>query len=564
MAIFGLCSGVASRLTFVPSTQCHMTDALLYPPFPSNEPVWGYAPGSAERTALFNALQAARATTVQVPNVIGGREVHTETAIRLAPPHDHRHTLGSASRASRAEVEAAVAAALNAKPRWERTPFEHRAGVFLKAAELIATKYRAQFNAATMLAQSKTAHQSEIDAVCELVDFLRFNVSYAAQLYSQQPGSQPGLWNRVDYRPLEGFVFAITPFNFTAIAGNLPSAPALMGNTVVWKPADSQLFSAHLTMQIFREAGLPDGVINLVMPEGAVAGEVVFRHPAFAGLHFTGSTGVFQSLWRQIGENLPGYKSYPRIVGETGGKDFVLAHPSADIPALVTALVRGAFEFNGQKCSAASRAYLPKSIGQEVMSRLVAELKTVKQGPAEDLSNFVTAVIDERAFDKITGYIERAKKDPKLSVVAGGGFDKSHGYFIEPTVLLSEVPDSEPMREEIFGPVLTVYMYDDAKWTETLALVDQTSPYALTGAIFAQERYALIDAMEALRHAAGNLYLNDKPTGAVVNQQPFGGGRASGTNDKAGSILNLIRWTSPRTIKEVFNPPTDYRYPFLG
>jgi 1-pyrroline-5-carboxylate dehydrogenase len=545
-----------------------MNDALLHPPFPANEPVLAYAPGSPERAAVVAELTRQRATLVRVPNVIGGREVHTDpnaaTTIRLSPPHDHAHSLGTASRATRAHVEQAIAAALAAKRQWERLPFEHRAGIFLKAAELITTKYRAAFNAATMLAQSKTVHQSEIDAVCELADFLRFNVAYAAQLYAQQPGSSPGVWNRLDYRPLEGFVFAITPFNFTAIAGNLPSSAALMGNTVVWKPADSQIYSAHLTMQIFREAGLPDGVINLVMPEGAEAGEVIFAHPEFAGLHFTGSTAVFKALWKQIASNLDHYRSYPRIVGETGGKDFVLAHPSADVAACATALVRGAYEFNGQKCSAASRAYLPKSIAQPILDRVIADLKTIKQGPAEDLSNFVTAVIDERAFDKITGYIDRARKDPNLTILAGGGSDKTKGYFIEPTLILSQTPDSEPMREEIFGPVLTVYVYDDATWAETLTLVDRTSPYALTGAIFAQDRYAQVEAMDALRNAAGNLYLNDKPTGAVVNQQPFGGARGSGTNDKAGSILNLIRWTSPRTIKEVLVSPTDYRYPFLG
>ncbi len=541
-----------------------MSNAVFTPPPPQNEPVLGYAPGSPERAALLAELQAQRSRTVEVPNYIGGERVFGEAAIRLSPPHDHAHTLGRATRATKAHVTQAISAALAAKRDWENLPFAHRAGIFLKAAELISTKYRARFNAGTMLAQSKTAHQSEIDAVCELADFLRFNVAYAQQLYAQQPASSPGMWNRVEYRALEGFVFALTPFNFTAIAGNLPSSAALMGNTVVWKPADSQIYSAYLTMEIFREAGLPDGVINLVFPSGPDAGEVLFKHRDFAGIHFTGSTGVFQTIWRDIATNLPAYKSYPRIVGETGGKDFVLAHPSADVPALVTALVRGAFEFNGQKCSAASRAYIPKSLSKDVLDRLVAELKTIKQGPAEDLSNFVTAVIDERAFTKITGYIDAAKKDANLQIIAGGGYDRSKGWFIEPTVIVSKTPDSVPMCEEIFGPVLTIYVYDDAQWEQTLQLVDATSPYALTGAIFSQERYPIVQAMEALRHAAGNLYLNDKPTGAVVNQQPFGGARASGTNDKAGSILNLIRWTSARTIKEVFNPPTDYRYPFLS
>ncbi len=541
-----------------------MSNAVFTPPLPANEPVLGYAPGSPERAALLAELQAQRARTVQVPNYIGRERVFSEHAIRLSVPHDHAHTLGSATRANAAHVAQAVAAALAAKRDWENLPFEHRAGIFLKAAELITTKYRARFNAGTILAQSKTVHQSEIDAVCELADFLRFNVAYAQQLYAMQPASSPGMWNRVEYRALEGFVFALTPFNFTAIAGNLPSSAALMGNTVVWKPADSQIYSAYLTMEIFREAGLPDGVINLVFPSGPDAGQVLFKHRDFAGIHFTGSTGVFQTIWRDIAANLPQYKSYPRIVGETGGKDFVLAHPSADVPALVTALLRGAFEFNGQKCSAASRAYLPKSIAQDVLGRLTAELKTVKQGSAEDLSNFVTAVIDEKSFAKITAYIDAAKKDPNVQIIAGGGYDKSTGWFIEPTVIVSKTPDSVTMCEEIFGPVLTVYVYEDAQWEQTLQLVDATSPYALTGAIFSQERYPIVQAMQALRHAAGNLYLNDKPTGAVVNQQPFGGARASGTNDKAGSLLNLIRWTSARTIKEVFSPPTDYRYPFLG
>ena len=541
-----------------------MSNAVFTPPQPQNEPVLGYAPGSAERAALLAELQAQRSRTVEVPNYIGRERVYGEVAIQLSPPHDHGHTLGRATRATKQHVSQAIGAALAAKRDWENLPFEHRAGIFLKAAELITTKYRARFNAGTMLAQSKTVHQSEIDAVCELADFLRFNVAYAQQLYGQQPASSPGMWNRVEYRALEGFVFALTPFNFTAIAGNLPSSAALMGNTVVWKPADSQIYSAYLTMEVFREAGLPDGVINLVFPSGPDAGEVLFKHRDFAGIHFTGSTGVFQTIWRDIAANLPSYKSYPRIVGETGGKDFVLAHPSADVAALVTALVRGAFEFNGQKCSAASRAYIPKSLSKDVLDRLVAELKTIKQGSAEDLGNFVTAVIDERAFTKITGYIDAAKKDPNLQIIAGGGYDRSKGWFIEPTVIVSKTPDSVPMCEEIFGPVLTIYVYDDAQWEQTLQLVDATSPYALTGAIFSQERYPLVQAMEALRHAAGNIYLNDKPTGAVVNQQPFGGARASGTNDKAGSILNLIRWTSARTIKEVFNPPTDYRYPYLG
>jgi 1-pyrroline-5-carboxylate dehydrogenase len=434
----------------------------------------------------------------------------------------------------------------------------------LKAADLMATTYRARMNAATMLAQSKTVHQSEIDAVCELIDFLRYNVQYMAEIYANQPASGPGMWNRLEYRPLEGFVFALTPFNFTSIAGNLPMAPALMGNTVVWKPAETQIFSAQVILEIYLEAGLPPGVINLVYGSGAEMGEVFFAHPEFAGLHFTGSTGVFQGLWKTIAENLPRYRGYPRIVGETGGKDFIVAHPSAHKQALAVAMVRGAFEFQGQKCSAASRVYLPKSIADEVLGLVKRDLATIKMGSPEDFGNYVSAVIDRKSFDKIKSYIDTARQDPKVTVFAGGTCDDSVGYFIEPTVLVTTHPQSTTMCEEIFGPVLTVYIYDDTYWTQTLQLVDQTSPYALTGAVFAQDRFAIEEASHALRNAAGNFYINDKPTGAVVNQQPFGGARGSGTNDKAGSLWNLIRWASPRTIKETFAPPTDYRYPFLG
>ncbi len=535
-------------------------------PHAVNEPVYSYAPGSNERTAVAAALAAFRSREHHVPMYIGGERVWDEQAKTqpLAPPHDIKHNLGSFKRSTKVHIEKAIAAALAAKPAWEALGWEQRAAIFLKAADLIAGPWRARFNAATMLAQAKTVHQSEIDAVCELVDFLRFNVKYMTEIYQQQPDSSPGIWNRMEYRPLEGFVFALTPFNFTAIAGNLPSSPALMGNVVVWKPADAQVFSAQMIMEVFIEAGLPPGVINLIYPSGREAGEIIFAHPLFAGIHFTGSTEVFQQIWLNIAQNLPKYKSYPRIVGETGGKDFVLAHPSADALAVATALTRGAFEFQGQKCSAASRAYIPASLWDGVMGKLTDDLKNIKMGPVEDFGNFFSAVIDEKSFDKIAGYIENVKKDPKSKIIAGGTYDKSKGYFIASTVVVTEDPQSVTMCEEIFGPVLTIYKYEDAKWEETLALVDRTSPYALTGAVFARDRAVIEHAAYVLRNAAGNFYINDKPTGAVVNQQPFGGARASGTNDKAGSYLNLLRWVSARTIKETFAPPTEYRYPFLG
>jgi 1-pyrroline-5-carboxylate dehydrogenase len=461
-------------------------------------------------------------------------------------------------------VEAAIEAALAAKDRWSNMPWEHRASIFLKAAELISGKYRYKINAATMLAQGKNCFQSEIDSVCELADFLRFNVEYMTQIYSEQPESSPGVWNRMEYRPLEGFVFALTPFNFTAIAGNLPSSAALMGNTVVWKPANSQIYSANVVMEIFREAGLPDGVINLVYVSGPVAGDVIFEHKDFAGIHFTGSTGVFQNLWKTIGNNIHKYRSYPRIVGETGGKDFVVAHPSAKSKEVSTALSRGAFEFQGQKCSAASRAYIPQSMWPAVKEELLADLATFKMGTPEDMSNFIGAVIDEKAFDKIASYIQYVKEQSDAEIIAGGGYDKSKGYFIEPTVVVTTNPKFRTMVEEIFGPVLTIYVYADADWDSMLDLVDSTSEYALTGSIFSGDRYMAIEATNRLENAAGNFYINDKPTGAVVGQQPFGGARGSGTNDKAGSYLNLLRWVNARTIKETLVPPTDYRYPFLG
>lgn len=527
-----------------------------------NEPVKSYAPGSAEREALKKALSDARSIEKDIPMHIGGKEVRTGDKVRMAPPHDHKHTLGYFHQGNASHVHQAIDSALAARAKWVALPWEQRASIFLKAAELLAGPYRAKLNAATMLAQSKNAYQAEIDAACEFIDFLRFNVQYMTEIYAQQPVSSEGIWNRVEHRPLEGFVFALTPFNFTAIAGNLPTSAAMMGNVVVWKPAYSQIYSAQVLMELFKEAGLPDGVINLIYVDGPVAGDIIFSHPDFSGIHFTGSTGVFQHIWKSIGTNIHKYKTYPRIVGETGGKDFVLAHPSANVQALATALSRGAFEYQGQKCSAASRAYIPASLWPEVKNLLVADLQTMKMGPTEDFTNFINAVIDEKAFDKISKYIDNAKKDG-VEIIAGGNYDKSKGYFIEPTVLLSPRPDYITMCEEIFGPVLTVYVYEDDKFEEVLGLVDSTSPYALTGAIFSQDRYAAELATRRLENAAGNFYINDKPTGAVVGQQPFGGARASGTNDKAGSMQNLLRWVSARTIKETFVPPTDYRYPFL-
>ena len=541
-----------------------MTDAIFTVPPPANEPVLNYAPGSPEKTALKHALADLKSRQTDIPMYIGGEKVFTKEKVAIRSPHELGHTLGQFSKGDATHVRAAINAALAAKPAWEAMHWQDRAAIFLKAADLLAGPYRAKMNAATMLCQSKNAYQAEIDAVCELADFWRFNAHFMQEIYRQQPLSVKNTWNRLDWRPLEGFVFALTPFNFTSIAANLPTAPAMLGNVAVWKPAESQVYSAQVIMEILEEAGLPAGVVNLVFADGPVVGDVVFSHPEFAGLHFTGSTGVFQKLWRTIAENLPKYRSYPRIVGETGGKDFVVAHPSADPKAVAVALARGAFEYQGQKCSAASRAYIPKSLWKEVKEYLVADLKDMKMGSPEDFRNFINAVIDERAFDKISGYIAQAKKAEGVKVVAGGNYDKSKGYFIEPTVLEVADPNYTTMCEEIFGPVLTIYVYPDKKWEETLALVDKTSPYALTGAVLARDRAALNFAADKLRNAAGNFYLNDKPTGAVVGQQPFGGARASGTNDKAGSILNMYRWLSPRTIKENFVPPTDYRYPFLA
>ncbi|MFZ4863069.1 L-glutamate gamma-semialdehyde dehydrogenase [Sphingobacterium sp. Mn56C] len=534
-------------------------------PAPTNEPVYAYAPGSAERALLKQAIADARAQEVDVPMYIGSEEVRTDKKVKLTPPHDHKHVLGYYSSGTKDHVKDAIDAALAAKDNWENLPWEQRAAVFLKAAELISTKYRYKLNAATMLGQSKNPFQAEIDSACELIDFLRFNVKYMSEIYQQQPpANSKGVWNRVEQRPLEGFVFALTPFNFTAIAGNLPTSVAMMGNVVVWKPSNTQIYAANVLMQIFKEAGLPDGVINLVYVSGPDAGDVIFKHPDFAGIHFTGSTGVFQDIWKTIGEHIHVYKTYPRIVGETGGKDFIIAHPSADLKVLNTALVRGAFEYQGQKCSAASRAYVPKSLWPALKESMEKDLKSFKIGGTEDFGNFINAVIDERSFDKITKYIDNAKASPDADVVIGGDYDKTTGYFIHPTVIVASKPDYETMTEELFGPVLTVYVYEDEKWAETLKVVDSTSIYALTGAIIAQDRYAIQEATHALRNAAGNFYINDKCTGAVVGQQPFGGARGSGTNDKAGSMINLLRWVSPRTIKETFTPDTDYRYPFLN
>jgi 1-pyrroline-5-carboxylate dehydrogenase len=530
---------------------------------PVNEPVYSYAPGSPEREALKKQLAAFKAQEFDIPMYIGDKEVRTGKTIDIRPPHEIKHKLGHFHEGDASHVKDAIAAALAARTQWADTPWEQRAGVFLKAAELIATRYRYHINAATMLGQSKNAYQAEIDSACELIDFLRFNVHYLTDIYKQQPLSSAGVHNRLEYRPLEGFVVAITPFNFTAIAGNLPTSAAMCGNVVVWKPAYTQVLAAHIIMQVLKEAGLPDGVINLIYTDGPVLGDVAFSHPDFAGIHFTGSTGVFQQMWKTIGMNISKYKTYPRIVGETGGKDFVLAHKSADADVVAIALARGAFEYQGQKCSAASRAYLPSNIADAVKTKLTAELKTMKMGTTEDFSNFVNAVIDERSFDKIATYIENAKKDPAAKIIAGGNYSKTEGYFVEPTVIEVTDPRYVTMCEEIFGPVLTIYVYEADKFEEIIDIVDTTSPYALTGSILAQDRYAIDLATKRLINAAGNFYINDKPTGAVVGQQPFGGARASGTNDKAGSALNLYRWLSARTIKETLVPPTDYRYPFL-
>ena len=541
-----------------------MSNAFYTPPIPTNEVILSYYPNSPEKLALKKALAEAKSQQKDIPMSIGGKPVFTDDKVEMHPPHERKHVLGTYNRGNRSHVEAAIQAALNVKVLWESMAWQDRAAIFLKAADLLSTKYRTKMLAATMLCQSKNVYQAEIDCIAEWADFLRFNVSFMTEIYAQQPPlSASGVWNRLEYRPLEGFIFALTPFNFTAIAGNLAAAPAMLGNVVVWKPADSQIYSAAVIMEILTEAGLPDGVINLIYGDGPMIGEVVFAHREFAGLHFTGSTNVFQTLWKTIAQNLPNYRSYPRIVGETGGKDFVMVHSSADAKAVATGLSRGAFEYQGQKCSAASRAYIPKSLWKDVKKYLIADLKSFKMGTTENFTNFINAVIDEKSFDKIASYIDFAKNAPDADIIIGGGYDKSEGYFIEPTVIVTETPQYKTLCEEVFGPVLTIYVYNDKDFEKTLELVDSTSPYALTGSIFARERTAIVLASEKLKNAAGNFYINDKPTGAVVGQQPFGGARASGTNDKAGSVLNLYRWLSPRTIKETFVSPTDYKYPFL-
>ncbi len=540
-----------------------MQKNLFFVPPAKNEPVLNYKVGSPERANLIQALNNAKAHEVDIPMIINGKQVFTDKKIRISPPHDHQKTLGYYHRGDENHVQSAIDAALAVRKKWASLPWMQRASIFLKAADLISGPYRARINAATMLGQSKSAHQAEIDSACELADFLRFNVQYMNEIYTEQPASGETVWNRLEYRGLEGFVFALTPFNFTAIAGNLPSAPALMGNTVVWKASNTQIYSAAVIMDIFMEAGLPDGVINLVFVSGPVAGKVIFSHPEFAGIHYTGSTAVFQNIWKEIGNNIHKYKSYPRIVGETGGKNFVLVHKSADPEQVATALTRGAFEYQGQKCSAASRAYIPSNLWEDVKAKLVADMGSIKMGTVEDLTNFVNAVIDEASFDKLSGFIEEAVKDPSIEVLHGGHCDKSVGYFIEPTVLVTKDPHYVTMEEELFGPVLTIYVYQPEKFDDVIDLVDKTSIYGLTGSIFSKDRYVIEEVTKRLVHAAGNFYINDKPTGAVVNMQPFGGARGSGTNDKAGSKLNLLRWASPRTIKETFVTPTDYRYPFM-
>lgn len=533
-------------------------------PIAVNEPVKSYAPGSPEREAVLKAYKEMINTTIDVPMYINGKDITTGNTRTMSPPHDHKHVVGTYHLAEKKHVDEAIATALEARKTWANTPWEQRAAIFLKAAELIAGPYRAKINAATMIAQSKTIHQAEIDSACELIDFLRFNVQYMTDIYHDQPESTSDAWNRLEYRPLEGFTYAVTPFNFTAIAGNLPSCMAMMGNVVVWKPSDSQIYSAKVVMDVFKEAGVPDGVINVVFGDPVMITDTVLDSPDFSGLHFTGSTFIFKELWKKIGNNIHNYKTYPKIVGETGGKDFIVAHKTANPKQVATAIVRGAFEFQGQKCSAASRAYISESIWDQVKDYVVEDVKSFKMGSPEDMSNFFTAVIHEGSFDKLAKYIDQAKADDNVEVIAGGNYDKSKGYFIEPTVLLTTDPKYTTMQEELFGPVITIYVYKDDQFSETLELVDGTSEYALTGAILAQDRYAIVEATKALQNCAGNFYINDKPTGAVVGQQPFGGARASGTNDKAGSALNLLRWVSPRMIKETFVTPTDYRYPFLG
>ena len=541
-----------------------MSNGFYKVPVAVNEPVLNYAAGSAEKLALKAALKKYKSETADLPMIIGGKEIRSGKTGEMRPPHEINHLLGAYHKGEAVHVNNAIDAALKAKNNWEHMPWESRAAIFLKAADLLAGPYRSKINAATMLCQSKNAFQAEIDAACELIDFLRFNVQFMTEIYSQQPQSSKGIWNRTEHRPLEGFTFAITPFNFTAIAGNLPTCMAMMGNTVVWKCANAQIYSAYVIMEVLSEAGLPDGVINLVYTPGPVTGDIIFGHKDFAGIHFTGSTEVFQGFWKTIGTNISRYKTYPRIVGETGGKDFVMAHPSADAVGVATALSRGAFEYQGQKCSAASRAYIPSNLWKDVSEKLVADIRSMKMGSTEDFTNYINAVIDEKSFDKLSGYIDNAKSSNEARIIAGGNYNKTEGYFIQPTVIQSENPNYVTMCDELFGPVLSIYVYDETKFEETLKIVDSTSAYALTGSIISRDRSAIDVATKSLSHAAGNFYINDKPTGAVVGQQPFGGARASGTNDKAGSAINLLRWVSPRSIKETFVTPIDYRYPFLN
>lgn len=541
-----------------------MSNGFYNVPFNENEPVLSYEPGSPEKDALIAAYNKMYDSKIDVPMYIGNEMVTTNTKRPLSPPHDHKHVVGTFNEGDASHVKKAIESALAAKDKWANLPWHQRASIFLKAADLLAGPYRARMNAATMMAQSKNCFQSEIDSVCELIDFLRFNVGYMQRIMEDQPDSNPGVWNRLEYRPLEGFIFAITPFNFTAIAANLCAAPAMLGNVVVWKPADSQVYSAQIIMELFREAGLPDGVINMVTVDGPTAGDIVFNHKDFAGLHFTGSTKVFKHLWKTIGNNIDKYRTYPRIVGETGGKDFIVAHESANPMQVATAISRGSFEFQGQKCSAASRIYLPTNFSQEVINKVVEDVKSFKMGSPVDFKNFITAVIDEKSFDNIASYIDYIKTQDDAKIVAGGNYDKSKGYFVEPTVVVTSNPNFKTMCEEIFGPVVTIYEYDPKNFEDMLTLVDETSEYALTGSIFSGDRYIIEHVAKRLENAAGNFYINDKPSGAVVGQQPFGGARGSGTNDKAGSYLNLLRWVSPRTIKETFVTPTDYRYPFMG
>ena len=541
-----------------------MLKGFFHVPKAVNEPVKSYAPNSPEKAAVLAAYKQMWNSKIDVPLYIGSEEIRTGNTRTMSAPHDHKHIVGTYHLAEKAHIEKAIANALESKKAWANMAWEQRAAIFLKAAELIAGPYRARINAATMIAQSKNIFQAEIDASCELIDFLRYNVEFMTQIYNDQPKSDSTVWNRLEYRPLEGFVYAITPFNFTAIAANLPASAAMMGNVVIWKPSDSQVFSAKIIIDVFKEAGVPDGVINVVFGDAEMITNTVLASRDFAGVHFTGSTHVFKDIWAKIGTNIHNYKTYPRIVGETGGKDFVVAHPSANVKQVATGIVRGAFEFQGQKCSAASRAYVPQSLWQAVKQQLITDVKSMKMGSPEDFGNFITAVIHEGSFDKLVGFIEQAKKDTDAEIIVGGNYDKSVGYFIEPTIIVTTNPKYATMETELFGPVMTIYVYEDAAWETTLQLVDQTSEYALTGAIFSQDRYAIEQATIALQNAAGNFYVNDKPTGAVVGMQPFGGARASGTNDKAGSALNLLRWASPRTIKETFVTPEDYRYPFLG